>query len=177
MPNWCNNQLTVTGATPELRAYLKDHGFSFEKINSPAIPTPPSESSESSESMEVKQSRIDAWGTKWDLPEDEQWWVANELHETGIAYFDTAWSPPIAALEALSAKFPHDSFGLTYCELGNHFAGTATFKGGTAHDVPAADDKVMRIACEVFGYDEPLPVSSISEGESEQPAATVKDAV
>ena len=149
MPNWCNNQLTVSGATPELRAYLKDHGFSFEKINPVAEPGP------SSEPMRVIQLQIDAWGTKWDLDEPEQWWVANELIETGVAFFDTAWSPPIAALEKLSAMFPDDSFGLTYCEPGNSFAGNATFEAGTSHDVPADDGEVLAIACEVFGYDYP----------------------
>jgi hypothetical protein len=37
MPNWCQNHLTVTGATPEFRAWLADHGFSFEKMNPPRI--------------------------------------------------------------------------------------------------------------------------------------------
>ncbi len=36
MPNWCQNQLTVTGATPEFRAWFKKEGFSFEKMNSPS---------------------------------------------------------------------------------------------------------------------------------------------
>lgn len=148
MSNWCANQLTVTGATPELRAYLKARGFSFEKINPPAKPTP------SPESMEVIQHQIAAWGTKWDLDENDQRRVADELLEMGNAFFDTAWSPPIAALEALSGKFPHDSFRLDYCEPGMSFAGTTTFEGGMSDDVPAEDREVMRIASEVFGYDE-----------------------
>ena len=148
MPNWCNNQLTVTRATPELRAYLKDHGFSFGKIHPVAEPTgcPPSG---------ITQLLIDAWGTKWDLDEADQQRVARELLDVGTAYFDTACSPPIAALEKLSAMFPDDLFSLTYCELGNHFAGTANFEDGTSHDVPAGDGEIMRIASEVFGYDEP----------------------
>lgn len=149
MPNWCNNQLTVAGATPELRAWLKDHGFSFEKIN------PPAEPASSAEAMRGVQLYIDAWGTKWDLDEPDQLRVASELLDMGIAFFDTAWSPPIAVLEKLSAMFPDDSFGLTYCELGNHFAGTASFEAGTSQDAPAGDAEVSRIACEVFGYDEP----------------------
>jgi hypothetical protein len=148
MPNWCNNQLTVADATPELRAYLKDHGFSFGKIN------PASEPEVGSKSARILELQIAAWGTKWDLDEGEQRSVADDLLDAGIAFFDTAWSPPIAALDALSGKFPDDSFGLTYCELGNHFAGTATFKGGMSHDVPAGDDEVMRIASEVFCYDD-----------------------
>ena len=148
MPNWCANQLTVTGATPELRAYLKEHGFSFEKIHPVAEPAgcPPSG---------ITQLLIDAWGTKWDLDEPDQLRVADELLDTGIAYFDTAWSPPLAALEKLSAMFPDASFGLTYCEPGMSFAGSAAFKAGTSHDVPADDGEVTRIACEVFGYDAP----------------------
>ena len=149
MPNWCNNQLTVSDATPELRAYLKDHGFSFEKIH--PLPEPVA----SSNDPRVIQLQIDAWGTKWDLDENDQWWVANELIETGIAYFDTPWSPPIAALEKLSAMFPGVSFGLTYCEPGNNFAGTATFNAGSSHEVPAGDGEVTRIASEVFGYHDP----------------------
>ena len=148
MPNWCANQLTVTGATPELCAYLKEHGFSFEKIHPVAEPAgcPPSG---------ITQLLIDAWGTKWDLDEPDQLRVADELLDTGIAYFDTAWSPPLAALEKLSAMFPDASFGLTYCEPGMSFAGSAAFKAGTSHDVPADDGEVTRIACEVFGYDAP----------------------
>ena len=148
MPNWCDNQLTVAGATPGLRAYLKDHGFSFGKINPVAEPA-------SSESMEVIQQQINAWGTKWDLDEPDQQRVADELLNTGIAFFDTAWSPPLAALTKLSGMFPDVSFSLTYCELGMFFAGTAIFKGGVSHDVPAEDGEVMKIASEVFGYDEP----------------------
>ena len=106
-------------------------------------------------SMRVIQLYIDAWGTKWDLDEPDQLRVADELLDTGITYFDTAWSPPIAAVEKLSAMFPDDSFGLTYCEPGNSFAGTATFNAGTSDDIPASDEEVTRIACEVFGYDEP----------------------
>jgi len=149
MPNWCANQLTLSGATPELRAYLKDHGFSFDKINPVAEPPP------ESEPMRVIQLMIDAWGTKCDQDEPDQLRVADELLDTGIAYFDTAWSPPLAALEKLSAMFPDASFGLTYCEPGMSFAGSAAFKAGTSHDVPADDGEVTRIACEVFGYDAP----------------------
>ncbi len=151
MPNWCENQLTVTSATPELCAYLKEHGLSFEKIN------PPAEPAASPDDPRFMHLLIAAWGTKWDLDENDQRRVTEELIETGCAYFDTAWNPPIAALEALSVKFPNDSFNLTYCELGNDFAGSATIEGGMSCDVPAEGDEVMRIASEVFGYEPPLP--------------------
>jgi len=159
MPNWCNNQLTVTGATPELRAYLEENGFSFDNIHPVAEPAP------SADYLGGIQPYIDAWGTKWDLDEPDQLRVARELLDVGTAYFDTAWSPPIAALESLSDMFPDDLFSLTYCELGNHFAGTATFDAGTSFDEPADDGEVLAIASEVFGYDDP------AEGGPEEPAA------
>ena len=153
MPNWCQNHLTVTRATPELRAWLENEGFSFEKMN------PPRKSGESNRSDPNGWSMLDqcctAWGTKCDLPENEQRQVANELLENGAAFFDTAWSPPIQAIEALSLKFPHAALQLDYCDLGMFFAGTATFQDGECHDESYEEKTcVMKIASDIFGYDD-----------------------
>ncbi len=152
MPNWCQNQLTVTGATPEFRAWLAD-GFSFERMN-PA--PPPAILNESMiDSWRSLDSCHNAWGTKCDLDAPEQRQVAEELLETSSAFFDTAWSPPIPAIEALSQQFPDVSFQLDYCELGMFFAGTASFHGGDCHD-DCHNEKsaVMKIACDIFGYED-----------------------
>jgi hypothetical protein len=95
------------------------------------------------------------WGTKCDLDENEQRKVASELLENEAAIFDTAWSPPLHAITALSRQFPEVSFQIDYCELGMFFAGTATFHGGECHD-DCHEEKagVMKIACDIFGYDD-----------------------
>ena len=152
MPNWCQNLLTVTGATPELRAWLTD-GFSFQRMNPVAPPAPHHDSA--IDSWRSVDAYCNAWGTKCDLDEHEQRQVSNDLLETGSSFFDTAWSPPIQAIEALSRKFPDVAFQLDYCELGMFFAGTATFQDGDCHD-DCHEEKsaVMKIACDIFGYED-----------------------
>jgi len=151
MPNWCQNHLTVTGATPEFRAWLEKEGFSFEKMNPPRKPR----KSNRKGCWAMLDSYCNAWGTKWDLPENEQREVASDLLDHGNAFYDTAWSPPIQAIAALSRMFPADRFQLDYCELGMFFAGTATFSNGDCHD-DFCEEKasVMKIACDIFGYED-----------------------
>lgn len=162
MPNWCQNHLTVTGATPEFRAWLAG-GFSFQRMN-PVSPPVTSQDS-TIESWRNLDTYSNAWGTKCDLDDNEQRQVANELLGTGSSFFDTAWSPPIQALEALSRQFPEVSFQLDYCELGMFFAGTATFQDGDCHD-DCHEEKsaVMKIACDIFGYeDEEEPCEFVAQ--------------
>jgi hypothetical protein len=102
MPNCCQNHLTVTGATHEFRAWL-ENGFSFEKMN------PPRKSGKTRNGWAMLDRHYTAWGTKWDLAENEQRQIACELLENGAAFFDTAWSPPIEAIVALSRRFPDDT--------------------------------------------------------------------
>jgi hypothetical protein len=137
--------LTVQDATPELRAYLECNGFSFARM----APLPP-QADPNDESATVTQ-QLAAWGTKWDLDEDESKSVAENLLANGVAYFDTAWSPPIQALEALSRAYPKDTFELCYCELGMMFAGTATFQIGCCFESAVSrTSEVKRIARTVF---------------------------
>lgn len=56
---------------------------------------------------------IKNWGTKWNACDS---WV-----EDDIIHFDTAWSPPIPVLIALSKKYPNNEFYLEFedeCEEG-----------------------------------------------------------
>ena len=152
MPNWCNCQLTIEDCSPELAAYLQENGLSFDKIK----PTPPEMLNDEDGSW--YGWRVDNWGTKWDLSEQEQRDVADMLISEDAdftAYFDTAWSPPCQAIAALSAMFPSDKFVLHYLELGMFFAGTAHISNGESiEDDIFEDEKAIRaFALEVFDYD------------------------
>lgn len=150
MPNWCQNHLMVSGATPEFRAWIEKEGFSFEKMNPPRPPELPDP-----DDWLTVESQCIAWGTKWDLEDDVQREAAGELLEIGTAYFDTAWKPPIPALAALSRMFPDVSFRLQYCELGMGFAGTATFQGGECEEESFdGETQLMEIARDTFGFDD-----------------------
>jgi hypothetical protein len=116
MPNWCQNQLAVDEPmSDELRAYLKENGFSFSKIAPCA---------------EDCQSQVNAWGTKWDISEEEQKEVARGLLDGDLVEFNTAWSPPQAAICKLSEMFPEDYFRLLYVEYGMMFCGESNFSDG-----------------------------------------------
>jgi hypothetical protein len=118
MPNWCNNTLIVEDISDELKEYLQD-GFSFNKIK-------PCE--------ETCESHVESWGTKWDLDENEQKLVAESLINDEVAYFDTAWSPPLAAILELSRLFPDNKFTLLYVETGMCFCGETDFKAGEEYE-------------------------------------------
>jgi len=70
---------------------------------------------------------ITNWGTKWNASEPT---VQRTSIGTMSAWFDTAWSPPLGVLQAMSVMFPALSFTLKYEEGGMGFAGNSTYKNG-----------------------------------------------
>jgi hypothetical protein len=148
MPNWCENKLTIENCSSELREYLADDGLSFEKIK----PTPP-------EMMDGDNSwhqwRNDHWGTKWDLDEEEQRYVADCLIAEDCAYtaqFSTAWAPPLEAIDALSKIFPHDKFVLKYFEPGVGFAGSSRISNGVRVDHEIPENDVLKFGSDEFDF-------------------------
>jgi hypothetical protein len=157
MPNWNENKLSIMDCSPELESYLKENGLSFNKIK----PTPP----ELLEGNGWYDWRLQNWGTKWDLSEEEQRDVADQLISESAdfqATFMTANSPPIEAIAALSEMFPHDQFTLDYFESGCWFAGTAIISQGEIDDNQVDDADVIEFAKENFNFveydeDEEIP--------------------
>ena len=146
MPNWCNNILTISEPSAELVKYLQEEGFSFDKIK----PMPP----------ELKEGdgwyywAVENWGTKWDLNENP--FLFDSISENEISFwFDTAWSPPMGVIEALSEKFYKDHFVLQYLEMGMGFCGEASFSDGSVVDNQSSEEKeVAKFAKEIFGYED-----------------------
>jgi len=149
MPNWCENILTIESPSDELQSYLQKNSLSFEKIK----PTPP----ELLEGSGWYDWRLTNWGTKWDLEEEDQRNVAEQLVSDSCefsAIFMTAWAPPCQVIAALSAMFPNDEFVLRYVEFGNGFAGTAHISNGMSHEEDTDDDdEINQFAVDYFGYD------------------------
>jgi hypothetical protein len=146
MPNWCNNILTISEPSTELVEYLKTEGFSFDKIK----PMPP----ELKEGDGWYDWAVENWGTKWDL--DENPLLPDSFQDKEILFdFDTAWSPPMGVINALSEKFPDDHFVLQYLEMGMGFCGEASFSDGAFIDNQSSEDKeVAKFAEEIFGYED-----------------------
>ena len=141
MPNWCGNTLTLTHEDPAMIARAKT-AFAEGRFLNEFVPVPQdlNETLAGSHSDPEQQARLAAqtqdnvqkhgygnwydycvneWGTKWDIGDDNGIQTFDD-HEL-IVYFDSAWSPPIAAYEKLiDLGF---TVYATYYEPGSAFAG------------------------------------------------------
>jgi hypothetical protein len=154
MPNWNQNKLIITHRSDVLLEWLADpRGLSFERIKPlPALPD-----------QQVNDWCCTHWGTKWDLTPEQARAAADELLACGETFFNTAWSPPIAAITELSRLFPESGFRLDYYEGGCWFAGSCVFDGGSYFDDQLEDDgEIKAFAQAVFDEefnddDDPTP--------------------
>lgn len=65
------------------------------------------------------------WGIKWDIE------AQLEISDSTLAYtFDSAWAPPIEALDTIAEKFPKLHFDLRFAEGGCDFAGRIKWEDG-----------------------------------------------
>lgn len=148
MPNWCFNKLIVDASTLEFDEFLRDtDSISFSDLVMPDTGNP------DGDTREQMASQIRAWGTKWDLDEEDKRRVAEELRE-GCAYFETAWAPPLPVIDALAARFEGASFILFYFEPGNTLAGIYYAEGKSNINRVMLDEADIRtIGEEHFDWD------------------------
>jgi Ferredoxin-like domain in Api92-like protein len=102
------------------------------------------------EQMEFKTNdwyswNVRNWGTKWDVGVgDDNEYPETELmeeDETSLAYrFNTAWSPPLPAIEALSAQYPDVEFNLSY-EEETGWGGEHLFIDGNGTEIEVYNNK------------------------------------
>ena len=125
MPNWCENNVTISGDEKKVKEFIKfvsskKSKFDFNKI----YPMPkelegtvsgseslkPDRQKENSEWWKVQYGadnwydwRRMHWGTKWELDTE---WIEVDIKKDSVKYqFDTAWCPPLGILEKLDWKF------------------------------------------------------------------------
>ena len=171
MPNWCANNLYVSGDLTRFNEWLKNE-FLFNKIVSMPSELKDSEPFNDTHPRrhEFKRKygagdwydwRVKNWGTKWDI-EDA---TIDECHPTMLAIrFETAWSPPQKAIQTLSTFFPELKFKLTYLEEGMGFVGYDTWSGGEYEGGESSEDSSTdewkKIASEEFGWEESQEVEA-----------------
>ena len=131
MPNWCENELKVTGHKESIDALLNliksdDLSFDFERV----IPHPEGIKHNSEEGYFF---RVNNWGTKWRL-EEESISIDRESDQETCISFDTAWAPCLPIVTKLAELFPALKLKYTYGESGIDFSGFATFENGNLID-------------------------------------------
>lgn len=147
MPNWCSNELTVTGDNKELQRFKKfmtGYNQRFKTYHqkqskervltnfcfSNVIKIPFIYRYIIDYSIVVPKFKFltgisgyswacNNWGTKWNVTD-----VSVEERDGVLVYdFETAWNPPKPVIEKLIKKFPKLSFSFRYSEEGMFFAG------------------------------------------------------
>jgi hypothetical protein len=156
MPNYCDADVTIYGSRADLEALLAKasegthevgtdwdtetrkynkveqvpNTFSFDNF----LPTPP----EKLEGDGWFDWRIENWGTKWDLVQNETHISPiltnndpNLSHEAFIGMgFQTAWSPALEIFARITEQFPNVLVRYKYVEEGMAFFGLAEIYGG-----------------------------------------------
>ena len=119
MPNWCMNNVTVSGPRPvidELKTIINDHRG--ELLNW-MVPNPAGEWN--------YDWSVTNWGTKWDVHEI---FVGDDTEEDSVSFsFDTAWAPPLEAFRTWAQRDGRVTYRLSYYEPGMCFVGWESYDG------------------------------------------------
>jgi hypothetical protein len=150
MPNWCYNYATLShedaAQMDKLRGAI-EQGNVLEAF----IPTPP----EALESDIWYGWRVQNWGTKWDLCDIS---ISKDDGETIGIEFNSAWSPPTKAYDALvEMGFWIDA---CYSEGGIGFCGRYTQGEDTEYSIDEYSKEWMDAnipreiieTCDLYGY-------------------------
>jgi len=148
MPNWCDNNLTITGDAEAIKRFVADITNEDESISilKNLLPFPAElEGKEilNKDGVSVGQVFTDEgyhwclrnWGTKWGDCETE---ITVNDPDHLVIRFQSAWSPAIEGLEQVSVMFPTLTFQTDWVEEGMQSIGAASFENGnvSAHVVP-----------------------------------------
>jgi len=133
--------MTVKGSVDALAQFASrmDGKFSLEKV----LPTPEKllvgqpDASEGQLGRSLDGSppawyawRLQHWGTKWDIRDDEGELFVEDDGQTYRCEFDTAWNPPLIVLENLSRQIPDLEIEIKYSDETMSFVGHGDFKNG-----------------------------------------------
>ena len=151
MPNWCNNNIEITGPAKTINAIwtaataegVAEGGGLLDAM----VPMPKQLKQTVKGSGDELQTEVhdgftnwydwsvERWGTKWDVDTEGLDYADNGDGTASIGgYFDSAWSPPVQAMATYGEQNPDVSITLDYHEPGMCFVGRCTVTAGEAED-------------------------------------------
>lgn len=170
MPNWCSNTLLLQHDDPAMITRARE-AFADGRLLDEFIPIP----------QDIKESGwydfcVNEWGTKWDVGRGDG---INDWDDHMLSvYFDSAWSPPVAAyakLEELGFRVEAMYYepGMAFCGKYDEFGDDCyEFSGMNASDVI---DSVPHEIDETFGISENMQMMEEEEPLTEWYVQGVKD--
>lgn len=106
MPNWCFNELIVSGESEDLAKFREMNEREGELTFEALLPTPPELLKDDADAGWYDW-RLKHWGTKWDATKLDDTKVAPAEGDGRLVYtFHTAWSPPLAWVQSEARTFP-----------------------------------------------------------------------
>jgi len=136
MPNWCSNNLTITGDTDtlvQLKEVIESDGEGLLEAIAPI--------------GEWDYSKaVETWGTKWDVSTEGLEYTDNGDGTSTIqGWFQSAWSPPVDAFQSLAQDWDSCYIQLMYEESGMCFVGCWDSEGADDHyDYSGATSDTVR---------------------------------
>jgi hypothetical protein len=128
MPNWCNNQIKISGqGVPAINEILEKGGRMFESL----VGKLADGQTENEYNDNWYNTNCDRWGCKWDVDISEH--DISVEDDAIYMYIQTAWSPCNGFLKMLHEKYGVDCEN-DYNESGNDFAGRYTIDSGGEND-------------------------------------------
>lgn len=129
MPNWCNNDITITGPKNKIVDVWTDATVKEGLLE---VIAPIGEWDYG--------TACETWGTKWDISLEGLEFIDNEDGTASIVgYADSAWAPPIDALRRFCENNQDVSAEIRYFEPGMSFVGKWTNEDGEEHYDDVAD--------------------------------------
>ena len=118
MPNWCMNEITITGSKEEMtRLYeAAETGDLLQAM----VPHP---EDMDMDSVEAYHWRLSNWGVKWDAEPDLEL-CHHDGYSTLFGFYSSPWGPAIEALSEYIRQHPDVGLVNHYFEGGMMFGGT-----------------------------------------------------
>lgn len=122
MPNWCSNEITITGDKDKIKSVLNQIREIPSNDNAVLFKTLIGEDPELNK-VGWLESNLKRFGTKWDVSVSD---CNGEFDEEQIKlYPNTAWSPPVPFCMTLAKEYGVN-VNIQFFEPGCDFAGKAT---------------------------------------------------
>ena len=128
MPNWCNNNIEITGPIDKIKALwdatqAEDGGLLNAMVPMP-VELKDTIKGSNGDAVNWYDWAVTNWGTKWDVGlEGIEYTDNGDGTATISGYFDSAWSPPIEAYNRFLEANEDCSLTGSYYEMGCDFAG------------------------------------------------------
>jgi hypothetical protein len=148
MPNWCDNEVWITGNADELQELFNEaskpneryddpeHPIKFLMDNLVPMPTELRDTTAPQDKPNWYDWSLENWGTKWDLNQeyDETRVYYTEGDSEGGLNYLTAWAPNRDFWRTVSKRFPNLRIDLRYIEEGMFFIGQEIIQNGETLD-------------------------------------------